>query len=71
MVYNDIYFATYLYQFIVFDLSACSVTKITGRVRNNNRKRKSNFKFTSDNDSRVTYQCKLDDRPFEYCKFIT
>lgn len=47
----------------------CNLTKINGRVRHNQRRKKTTLTFSSDDDLRTTYRCKLDNRDFQQCKF--
>ncbi len=43
---------------------------VSGKVRHNQRRNRTRFRFSSDGDPKVTYRCKLDDGEFDDCEFI-
>ena len=43
---------------------------VNGRISYNQKTRKTIFKFSSDGDASVLYQCKLDDGKFEDCELF-
>ena len=48
----------------------CLLTKIMGRVKHNQSRKRTTLTFSSDDDLRSTYRCKLDDRKFQDCEFM-
>ena len=40
----------------------CSVIVVRGNIKHNNITKGTKFKFSSDDDPKVTYKCKLDDK---------
>ena len=47
----------------------CMLTRINGHVKHNQGKKKTTFTFSSDDDLRTTYRCKLDKKDFQQCEF--
>ena len=50
------------------DAQECSVTMVRGSVKYKRGRKSTRLIFSSDGDSRVTFQCKLDNKRFEDCK---
>ena len=48
----------------------CSVTKVDGSIKVNQRKRRVRLQLSPEDDSRVTYTCKLDKKNSTDCKLV-
>ena len=46
----------------------CMLTKINGRVKHSLKRKRTTLTFSSDDDLKTTYQCKLDERDFQQCE---
>ena len=66
-----IYLANYTINILLYRFrKPCLVTKITKDFDHNRKNKTTTFTFSSDDHSRSTYKCKLDNGKFKQCELI-
>ena len=62
-----IYGIHYIHLTLIYTVEDCTVSKITGNVKQNKQNKRTVFEFSADN-SNVTYMCKVDEDDLRNCK---